>query len=86
MFRRALYVTAVAAALLAAAPAIAADQVDTNHLPCSCCSDGSMHQTDHPIHRTDRVIRGHTASKDASRAAPPRQSDDPYVRNQSFGG
>jgi hypothetical protein len=77
MIRRILFITAAAATLLGAAPAFAAE--NPKHDACSCCSDGSMHQTDHKL-------REQNASKDSSLAAQPTQSDDPNIRNQSFGG
>jgi hypothetical protein len=77
MFRRILFTTAAAATLLAAAPALAAEHADAKTPPCSCCSDGSNHGTDH-------MLREQNAK--ASATQQPAQSDDPYVRNQSFGG
>lgn len=75
MLRHILFTTAAAAALLAAAPAFAAENV--NHDPCSCCSDGSVHPTDHKVREQNAK---------PSTTQQPAQSDDPYIRNQSFGG
>lgn len=75
MLRRILFTTAAAATLLAAAPAVAAETA--KHDPCSCCSDGSMHQTDHKLREQNAK---------PSTNQQPAQSDDPYIRNQSFGG
>lgn len=79
MLRRILFTTA-AVTTLAASPAFAADRADAKDTqPCSCCSDGSTHHADH-------AIRERNANRSPSRAAQPAQSDDPFVRNQSFGG
>jgi hypothetical protein len=48
MFKRILFSTLAAAALLTAAPAFAADK-GASKQPCSCCSDGSVHSTDHHV-------------------------------------
>jgi hypothetical protein len=78
---RFLFATA-AATLLAAAPAFAAEHPGAKKDACSCCSDGSMHQTDHAQRE-----RGATTKDATSHAAQqPAGADDPYVRNQSFGG
>lgn len=77
MLRRILFTTAAAATLLAAAPAFAAERTEAKTQPCSCCSDGSMHQADHKVREQNAK---------PSTTQQPAQSDDPYVRNQSFGG
>jgi hypothetical protein len=46
MFRRILFSTAAAAALLAAGPAFAAETAQSKE-QCSCCSDGSNHDMEH---------------------------------------
>jgi hypothetical protein len=53
MFNRILFSTLAAAALLTAAPAFAADDGASKQL-CSCCSDGSMHGTDHRVREAHR--------------------------------
>ena len=53
MFNRILFSTLAAAALLTAAPAFAADH-GASKQPCSCCSDGSMHGTDHRVREANR--------------------------------
>jgi hypothetical protein len=53
MFNRILFSTLAAAALLTAAPAFAADN-GASKQPCSCCSDGSMHGTDHRVREAHR--------------------------------
>jgi hypothetical protein len=53
MFNRILFSTIAAAALLTAAPAFAADN-GASKQPCSCCSDGSMHGTDHRVREAHR--------------------------------
>lgn len=75
MLRRILFTTAAAATLLAAAPAFATE--NAKHDPCNCCSDSSMHQTDHKVREQNAK---------PSTTQRPAQSDDPYIRNQSFGG
>lgn len=91
MFSRILFSTMAAATLLAATPALATESTKsttkttassdgTSNQPCSSCSDGSMHDTDHRA-------REEGARKMTERPpAPPAGSDDPYIRNQSFGG
>jgi hypothetical protein len=78
MIRRILFTAAAAAALLAAAPALAAEGT-ASKTPCSCCSDGSSHATDH-------AIREGNMHGTAERAAQPKRDDDVNVRNQSWGG
>lgn len=80
MIRRILVTATAAAALLAAAPALAAEPGESGRDACSCCSDGSMHHGDHALREQAR--------KDAARAGAqqPSGADDPDVRNQSFGG
>jgi hypothetical protein len=78
MIRRILFTAAAAAALLAAAPVLAAEGT-TSKTPCSCCSDGSNHATDHAIRE------GHM-HKTGDRVAQPKRDDDVNVRNQSWGG
>ena len=53
MIRRILFTTAAAATLLAAAPAFAAEAAPSKQ-PCSCCSDGSVHGTDHRVREAHR--------------------------------
>jgi hypothetical protein len=53
MFNRILFSTLAAAALLASAPAFAADN-GASKQPCSCSSDGSMHGTDHRVREAHR--------------------------------
>jgi len=53
MLNRILFSTLAAAALLTAAPAFAADD-GASKQPCSCCSDGSMHGTDHHVREAHR--------------------------------
>ena len=78
MFNRILFSTFAAAALLTAAPALAAD--GGSKQPCSCCSDGSIHDVDHPL-------RQEKEKRSAERKAQPSTTDEnPDVRNQSFGG
>jgi hypothetical protein len=78
MIRRILFASSAAAALLAAAPAFAAEAPSKQ--PCSCCSDGSIHDVDHALR--------HQGQKAASeREAQLRSADEnPDLRNQSFGG
>lgn len=77
MLRRILFTAAAAATLLAAAPVLAAEHGDAGNPPCSCCSDGSMHQPDHKVREQNAK---------PSTTQQPVRSDDPYLRNQSFGG
>ncbi len=78
MFSRILFSTISAATLLTAAPALAADG-GTSNQQCSCCSDGSIHESDHPAREAQQSSTEPTAQ--------PRQTEeDPFVRNQSFGG
>ncbi len=79
MFNKILFSTIAAAALLTAAPAFAADAGSKQ--PCSCCSDGSIHDVDHPLRQAQK-------QKDSSeRKAQPRTNEEnPDVRNQSWGG
>ena len=80
MFNRILCSTIAAATLLTAAPALAATG-STSTQPCSCCSDGSIHDVDHPLRM------GEKQSAPAERKAQPRPSEEsPDVRNQSWGG
>jgi hypothetical protein len=80
MTRRILFISAAAAALLAAAPAFAAE-TGSSEQPCSCCSDGSNHDVDHPL----REGRNQEAEKE--RTAKPRNLvADPDQWNGSFGG
>lgn len=79
MLSRILFSTIAAATLLVAAPALAAE--GTSKQQCSCCSDGSVHETDHPLREEAQQARD---SMDT--AAPGTTEDDPFVRNQSFGG
>jgi hypothetical protein len=68
-----------AVTLLGAAPALAAENASKQ--PCSCCSDGSVHEIDHPLR--EKALQ----KKDSTdRAAPSTTEHDPFVRNQSFGG
>jgi hypothetical protein len=77
MIRRILFTTAAAATLLAAAPALAAEGSAAS-TPCSCCSDGSSHATDHALRESN--------GKAAQRAQQPKPAEDPSIRNGSFGG
>jgi hypothetical protein len=79
MFKRIVFSTIAAASLVAAAPAFAAEGPSTK--PCSCCSDGSIHDVDHPLRQ------GAEQKRPDERKAQQRTTDeDPSVRNQSFGG
>lgn len=66
---RILFSAVAAATLLAAAPALAGDKPSQDE--CSCCSDGSVHESDHRV-REQR--------------AEPAAVESPDVRNQSWGG
>jgi hypothetical protein len=78
MIRRILFATSAAAALLAAAPAFAAEAANAKQ-PCSCCSDGSIHGVDHALRDGQKAA--------SERKAQLRSADEnPDVRNQSFGG
>jgi hypothetical protein len=77
MIRRILSSTAAAAAILAAAPTFA-EEAAPKEQPCSCCSDGSIHQVDHPLREAPRPNA-------AERKAPPRLDEDPAIR-AVFGG
>ena len=80
MFGRILFSMIAAATLLAAAPAMAAD--DASKQQCSCCSDGSVHEIDHRLRQ-----QAPQKKVSSDRAAQPRTTeDDPSIRNQSFGG
>jgi hypothetical protein len=70
MFNRILFSTLAAAALLTAAPAFAADN-GASKQPCSCCSDGSVHSTDHHL----RAERQKNSSKDVGAAEAPVFTD-----------
>jgi hypothetical protein len=80
MFSRILFSTIAAATLVAAAPALAAE--GTSKRQCSCCSDGSVHETDHPL-REEAQQKKLPTERDAQ---PRTTEDDPFIRNQSFGG
>ena len=80
MFSRILFSTFAVATLLTAVPTFAAEGASKQQ--CSCCSDGSVHETDHPL-------RQEALQKKASTERAPQPGtteDDPYVRNQSWGG
>jgi hypothetical protein len=78
MIRRILFATSAAAALLAAAPTFAAETAPSKQ-PCSCCSDGSIHDVDHALRQGQKAA--------GERKAQPRSADEnPDIRNQSFGG
>ncbi len=84
MFTRILSSTLAAAALVTAAPALAADGAApaTSH-ECSCCSDPSAMRRHHEATRaTDRE----QAAPASAKSAPRTGDEDPSVRNQSFGG
>lgn len=77
MVTRMLSSALAAVALLAATPALAAEDAPSKQ-PCTCCSDGSVHPVDHRLRNErqdaqDLPVNGST-------------SDDPFLRNQSFGG
>ncbi len=80
MIRRILFTSATAAALLTAVPAFAAEHADARTTPCSCCSDGSMHEVDHPIHE------GQKQKASYERRSAPAAADELNAQNQSFGG
>jgi hypothetical protein len=80
MFNRILFSTLAAATLLTAAPALAAEG-STSKQPCSCCSDGSIHDVDHPV-RQGQSQKG----SDERKAQPRTAGENPDVRNQSWGG
>jgi hypothetical protein len=82
MSSRILFSTIATATLLAAAPAFAAE--GSSKQQCSCCSDGSMHDTDHPL-REGAAQQKQKASTERAAQPSPKQ-DDPDVRNQSWGG
>ena len=73
MFRRILFSTAAAAALLAAGPAFAAETAQSKE-QCSCCSDGSNHGMDH--HTREAAPKKETAR-------PTAQEKDAAIRMQS---
>jgi hypothetical protein len=78
MIRRILFTTA-AATLLAATPAFAADAPAKQ--PCSCCSDGSNHDVDHPLRQgTNRKAEKEHKANSRNVVA------DPDQWNGSFGG
>jgi hypothetical protein len=78
MIRRILFSTAAAAALLAAAPALAAEGT-TSKAPCSCCSDGSNHATDHAIREANK-------EKASESTKQPRWENDPWFGTGYYGG
>jgi hypothetical protein len=80
MFNRILFSTIAAATLLTAAPALAAEG-STSKQSCSCCSDGSIHDTDHPLRQGQKQN-----ASDERKAQPRTTEESPDVRNQSFGG
>ena len=83
MFNRILFSTIAAATLLTAAPALAAEG-GTSKQPCSCCSDGSIHDVDHPLRQGQKQ-----KSSDERKAQPSTNQESPNnpdVRNQSWGG
>lgn len=75
MFSRILFSTVAAATLLTAAPTLAADRGASKD-QCSCCSDGSIHESDHEM-RLENAQRT---------AQPPATEEDVDVRNMSWGG
>lgn len=82
MFRRILFTTTAAATLLAAAPAFAAEHADAKTQPCSCCSDGSIHDVDHPMRE------GQKQKAASERKSAPAASDElnSLNRAESWGG
>lgn len=79
MIRRIL-LSAAAATVLVAAPAFAAEHADAATTPCSCCSDGSVHDVDHPLRE------GQKQKASSERTSAPAAADELNARNQSFGG
>ena len=79
MFNRILFSTIAAATLLTAAPVLAAE--GTAKQPCSCCSDGSIHDVDHSL-RQGQSQKGSDERKAQARTT----GENPDVRNQSWGG
>jgi hypothetical protein len=74
MFNRILFSTLAAAALLTAAPAFAADN-GASKQPCSCCSDGSMHDVEHHMREAQLKVT----------AQSPRSEEKPDFRTVSDG-
>lgn len=81
MFSRILFST-IAASLLTAAPAFAAEGASKQQ--CSCCSDGSIHDVDHPLREAQEAQKQKGSPERAAQART--ADDDPDVRNQSWGG
>lgn len=79
MFTQILLSTAAAATLLTATPTLAATR-DASKEQCSCCSDGSAHDVDHPLREKQ------DASASGRSAQPSRAQESPDVSNQSWGG
>jgi hypothetical protein len=79
MFSRILLSTAAAAALLGAAPALAADEGAARATAECCCPPGGMHHGE-----GDRAGARQQPRRDVPEQRA--ESDDPDVRNQSWGG
>lgn len=69
MFSRILFSAVAAVTLLSAAPALAKEKPSKGE--CSCCSDGSVHETDHRL-REQRT--------------EPAAVESPDVASPSWGG
>lgn len=83
MFSRMLLSTLAAAVLAAAPPGLASEPAkdrDAEKL-ASCCEQAVMHLREHRG-STDAVEKKETTSQKTA----PRVEDDPFVRNQSWGG
>lgn len=78
MFNRILFSTIAAATLLTAAPALAAEG-STSKQPCSCCSDGSIHATDHATREANKQKASESANQ-------PRWENDPWSGTGYYGG
>ncbi len=77
--KRILFSTLAAATLLTAAPALAAEKAEPRPQPCSCCSDGSDHATEHPMREGNKAAEKAKAQKQAPEV-------DPFTANGEFGG
>jgi hypothetical protein len=84
MLKRMLFSTIAAAGLLTAAPAFAAEGASKQ--PCSCCSDGSIHDVDHPLRQGSAQRKEEKKASTERAQQPSPKQDDPNVRNQSWGG
>jgi hypothetical protein len=87
MFSRILFSTIAAGALVVAAPALANDtgkDADSREIP-ACCEHVAM-QMHHDAVKDTRGSEHKPAPVSTDDTAKPAVEEDPFVRNQSWGG